>query len=107
MRGLVCLGYPFLPPGSSRPPRTAHLLDLRTPTLIVQGTRDAFGGPAQVAGYALAPGIEVHWVEDGDHSFAPRRSSGRTTAQNLAEAAAVAAAWIRRAEAPSDTRAGA
>jgi uncharacterized protein len=107
VRGLVCLGYPFLPPGSSRPPRTAHLLDLRTPTLIVQGTRDAFGGPAQVAGYALAPGIDVHWVEDGDHSFAPRRSSGRTTAQNLAEAAAVAAAWIRRAEAPSDTRAGA
>jgi predicted alpha/beta-hydrolase family hydrolase len=104
-RGVVCLGYPFLPPGSSRPPRTAHLADLRTPALIVQGTRDPFGGPAEVAGYALASGIQVHWIEDGDHSFAPRRSSGRTTAQNLAEAAAVAAAWIRRGEPPPGTRA--
>ncbi len=104
-RGVVCLGYPFLPPGSSRPPRTAHLADLRTPALIVQGTRDPFGGPAEVAGYALAPGIQVHWIEDGDHSFAPRRASGRTTAQNLDEAAAVAAAWIRKGEPPPGTRA--
>jgi uncharacterized protein len=106
VRGLVCLGYPFLPPGSSRPPRTAHLGDLRTPALIVQGTRDPFGGPAEVAGYSLAPGIQLHWIEDGDHSFAPRRASGRTTAQNLAEAAAVAAAWITKAAAPPGIRAG-
>jgi predicted alpha/beta-hydrolase family hydrolase len=105
VRGLVCLGYPFLPPGSSRPPRTAHLAQLRTPTLIVQGTRDPFGGPAAVAGYSLAPGIQLHWIEDGDHSFVPRRSSGRTAAQNLAEAAAVVAAWIMKGEAPSGTRA--
>lgn len=103
--GLVCLGYPFLPPGSAGPPRTAHLRELRTPTLIVQGTRDPFGGPEAVAGYVLSPAIEVHWIEDGDHSFAPRRASGRTTAQNLAEAAAVVAAWIKaRAAAPSGGR---
>lgn len=94
-RGLVCLGYPFLPPGSARPPRTAHLGGLRTPTLIVQGTRDPFGGPAEVAGYTLAAGIRLHWIEDGDHSLVPRKASGRTAAQNLAEAIAAVAAFVR------------
>jgi predicted alpha/beta-hydrolase family hydrolase len=98
VRGLVCLGYPFRPPGAAPAvvvKRTAHLRDLRTPTLIVQGTRDPFGGPDDVAGYTLSPGIRVHWIEDGDHSLKPRKSSGRTEAQNLAEAVAVVAAFVR------------
>lgn len=97
VRGLVCLGYPFRPPGAAAAvveKRTAHLRDLRTPALIVQGTRDAFGGPADVAGYTLAPGIRVHWIEDGDHSLAPRKSSGRTAAQNLAAAVTAVAAFV-------------
>ena len=100
-RGLVCLGYPFRPPGaadaagSSRPDRRiAHLRDLRTPTLIVQGTRDPFGGQSEVAAYTLAAGVRVHWIADGDHSFKPRKSSGRTEAQNLAEAVEVVAAFV-------------
>jgi hypothetical protein len=97
VRGLVCLGYPFRPPGAVpavAARRTAHLQDLRTPALIVQGTRDPFGGPAEVAGYTLAPGIRVHWIEDGDHSLKPRKSSGRTEAQNLADAVAAVAAFV-------------
>ncbi|HVR11744.1 MAG TPA: alpha/beta family hydrolase [Thermoanaerobaculia bacterium] len=97
VRGLVCLGYPFRPPGAAPAvveKRTAHLRGLRTPALIVQGTRDPFGGPAEVAGYTLAPGIRVHWIEDGDHSLKPRKSSGRTEAQNLEEAAATVAAFV-------------
>jgi predicted alpha/beta-hydrolase family hydrolase len=93
--GLVCLGYPFLPPGSTRPPRTAHLRELRTPALIVQGTRDPFGGREAVAAYALAAAIRLHWLEDGDHSFKPRKSSGRSEAQNLGEAVAEVAAFVR------------
>jgi predicted alpha/beta-hydrolase family hydrolase len=95
VRGLVCLGYPFLPPGSPRPPRTAHLATLRTPALIVQGTRDPFGGRDAVAGYSLAAGIRVHWIEDGDHSLVPRRSSGRTEEENLAAAVAAVAGFVR------------
>ena len=35
--GLVCLGYPFHPPGKpASDRRTAHLANLRTPTLICQ-----------------------------------------------------------------------
>ncbi len=84
--GLICLGYPFHPPGAPTRLRTAHLEKLKTPALILQGTRDSFGLPEEVAKYQLSPKIRIVWMEDGDHSFKPRASSGRTSAQNLAEA---------------------
>jgi len=87
-RGLVCLGYPFHPPGRPEKLRTKHLEALKTPALIVQGTRDPFGSPDDVAGYRLSPAIRVVWLEDGDHSWKPRASSGRTEAQNMADALA-------------------
>jgi hypothetical protein len=87
-RGLVCLGYPFHPPGRPEKLRTKHLETLRTPALILQGTRDPFGTPDDVAGYALSPAIRVVWLEDGDHSWKPRATSGRTLEQNIADALA-------------------
>lgn len=92
--GLVCLGYPFHPPGQLEKLRTAHLEHLRTPTLIVQGTRDPFGTPDEVAGYRLSPAIRIVWLEDGDHSFKPRASSGRTEAQNVGEAVEAVAGFV-------------
>lgn len=92
--GLVCLGYPFHPPGTPDRLRTEHLRVLRTPTLICQGTRDTFGKPEEVAAYALAPSIRLVWIDDGDHSFKPRRQSGRTWEQNLEQAAEAAVDFI-------------
>ncbi len=94
-RGLVCLGYAFHPPGQPEKTRTAHLEDLRTPTLVVQGTRDPFGTPEDVAGYRLSPAIRIVWLGDGDHSFKPRASSGRTEKQNLGEAVAAVAGFVK------------
>lgn len=85
-RGLVCLGYPFHPPGRPDKLRTKHLETLATSALIVQGTRDAFGTPEDVEGYRLARSIRIKWIEDGDHSFKPRSASGQTEAGNLAAA---------------------
>ena len=84
--GLVCLGYPFHPPGKPEKLRTEHLRDLQTPALIIQGTRDPFGKPEEVETYDLSSRIRVEWLEDGDHSFKPRKKSGRTEAQNIGEA---------------------
>ncbi len=95
-RGLVCLGYPFHPPGRPDTLRTAHLERLTTPTLIVQGTRDPFGTPDEVAGYPLSRAIELAWLDDGDHSFKPRKSSGRTLEQNLERAIVVVAGFVER-----------
>jgi len=91
---LVCLGYPFHPPRQPERLRTAHLATLRTPTLIVQGERDAFGTRAEVATYRLSPAIRVHWLEDGDHSFEPRRRSGFTAAGHLATTVQVVAGFL-------------
>ena len=82
--GLVSLGYPFHPPGNPSRTRIAHLEKLRTPALFLQGTRDAFGLPDEIASYPLSAKIRIVPVEDGDHSFKPRVSSGRTEAENLA-----------------------
>ena len=92
--GLVCLGYPFHPPGRPEKLRTAHLADLKTRTLIVQGTRDTFGKPEEIEAYELSDAIEVVWLEDGDHSFKPRKASGRTLEQNVAEAIAAITEFI-------------
>ena len=86
VRGLVCLGSPFHPPGRPEKLRTAHLAQLATPALMLQGTRDPFGMPAEVEGYALSASIRLVWIEDGDHDLRPRKSSGRSHAQNLAAA---------------------
>ncbi|MCY4114796.1 MAG: alpha/beta hydrolase [Chloroflexi bacterium] len=94
-RGLVCLGYPFHPPGKPERLRTEHLADLRTPTLIVQGERDAFGSSAEVGGYDLSDAIRIHWLADGDHSFVPRKRSGHTTAGHLATTVAETAGFIQ------------
>jgi predicted alpha/beta-hydrolase family hydrolase len=93
---LVCLGYPFHPPGNPKKSRTEHLMTLRTPTLILQGTRDPFGGRDEIAKLKLPKSIRVHWLEDGEHSFKPRKASGLTEEQNLAEAIAAAAALLKR-----------
>ena len=86
--GLVCLGYPFHPPGRPEKLRTAHLAGLRTPALIVQGTRDPFGSPEEIGSYGLSSSIRTTFLEDGEHSFKPRVRSGRTLEQNLEEAIA-------------------
>ncbi|GAA2080692.1 alpha/beta fold hydrolase [Pseudolysinimonas kribbensis] len=96
LRGLVCLGYPFHPPGRPEQLRTAHLEHLATPALICQGERDPMGTTADVAGYALAPTITISWAPDGDHDLRPRKASGHTPAENLDAAAAAVAAFARR-----------
>jgi len=95
--GLLCLGYPFHPPGRPDKLRTEHLRALKTPTLIVQGTRDSLGAREEVAGYDLSTAIAVHWLEDGDHSFKPRKASGRSEAQNWDEGIAAAAEFAAAA----------
>ncbi len=95
VRGLACLGYPFHPAGKPERLRTEHLAALKTPCLICQGTRDSLGKREEVAGYALAGTIRLHWAEDGDHDLKPRKASGRTAEQNWTEAVAALDGFFR------------
>lgn len=92
--GLLCLGYPFHPPGRPEQLRTKHLITLKTPTLICQGTRDEFGTCGEVPGYALPDSIRVFWLEDGDHDLKPRKGvSGFSVADHLKTLAKTVADW--------------
>ena len=82
VKGLVLLGYPLHPPGRPDQRRDAHLPAVGRPMLFVQGSRDAFGTPIE-----LAPVLEtftrratLHTVEGGDHSFTVARDRTRQAA---------------------------
>lgn len=92
--GIVCLGYPFHPPGKPDTLRTAHLEALSVPTLICQGTRDPFGTRQEVNEYKLSGAIDICFLEDGDHDFKPRKASGLTHAQNIRAAAKAISRWM-------------
>lgn len=72
---LVCFGYPFHPPARPDRPRVAHLATLRTSALVLQGDRDPFGGPDDVAGYDLASSIRVHWLPGAGHDLTGSRAA--------------------------------
>jgi predicted alpha/beta-hydrolase family hydrolase len=97
--GVVALGYPLAPPGGRRSgDRVSHLRRLAVPGLIVQGTRDPFGGPDEVRDAVFADGaappIDVYTVAGGDHSFGVLKSSGRDPAAVHAEVQDAIVQWI-------------
>jgi predicted alpha/beta-hydrolase family hydrolase len=92
---LVCLGYPFYAVGKPEKPRVEHLTGLKTPTLIVQGERDALGNREAVEGYRLSASIEVFWLVAGDHDLKPLKVSGFNHEQHLASAASKVAAFLQ------------
>jgi predicted alpha/beta-hydrolase family hydrolase len=101
--GLLCLGYPFHVRGD---PRDRHGLEtlrgLHTPTLIVQGTRDPHGNREEVTGYGQLPAcVRLHWLEDGNHRFRPRRPSGQTEVGHVHSAAAAGVEFVRALESRS------
>jgi predicted alpha/beta-hydrolase family hydrolase len=96
--GVIVFGYPLAPPrGRSTGDRVTHLTSLTVPTLIVQGTRDVFGGPDEIreAVGARSP-IDIHTVPTGDHSFAVLKSSGVEQAAVHAGIQDTVVDWIRR-----------
>ena len=99
--GVIAFGYPLAPPRGKRTgDRVAHLKTLTVPTLIIQGTRDPFGGPDEVKEAVFEggakPPIEILPVESGDHSFAVLKSSGRDQQAVHEEILNAVAAWVKK-----------
>jgi len=100
--GLLCLGYPFHPPEKPEQLRTEHLADLKTPTLIAQGTRDPFGSRDEVASYKLSRNIDLLWLEDGDHDLKPRKTiSGFSAADHLKTLGNAVTSWSQKITRPA------
>jgi predicted alpha/beta-hydrolase family hydrolase len=93
---LVCLGYPFYAAGKPEKPRVAHLAELRTPTLIIQGERDALGNREAVKGYTLSRQINVHWLPTANHDLKPLKAAGISYSACLQDAAERIAGFLSR-----------
>jgi hypothetical protein len=66
---VICVSYPFKHPKHLlEPERFAHLAALTTPTLIIQGIRDVYGGIEVLEDYRLSPSVSLEFF-DGDHEF--------------------------------------
>jgi uncharacterized protein len=87
--GLVLLGYPLHPPGKPDKLRVAHLPGVKAPMLFIQGSRDVFGTPAELAPFieTLPPGTSLFVVEGGDHSLSVPKRGGETFESVLARVA--------------------
>jgi len=95
---LVFLGYPLHPPGKTDgSPRSRHLPDVRKPMLFVQGSRDAFGTPAELEPIirTLVPRPTLIVVDGGDHSFSTPKTKGKDPRLALEPILDAVARWIR------------
>jgi predicted alpha/beta-hydrolase family hydrolase len=63
--GVLCLAFPFHPPGRPEKSRLPELTSVTVPTLVVQGDRDPFGVPDP----ETLPGNVTLAVVSGDHSL--------------------------------------
>jgi predicted alpha/beta-hydrolase family hydrolase len=68
----VCLGYPLQSPGPRASLRDQVLLELRTPVLFIQGTRDKLCPLPLLQGVRdrMQTANELLVVDQGDHSLA-------------------------------------
>jgi uncharacterized protein len=85
---VLALAFPLVPPGRTTS-RADELAMPTVPRLVVQGSRDAFGRPAET------PGTHVHVVDGADHSFAVRRVDGRTRNEVLTEVRDTVREWLQ------------
>lgn len=92
--GVIALGYPFHPVGKPEKLRLEVLQASLIPVLICQGDRDAFGNKSEINTYTMPANIRLKHVIDGDHSFTPRKSSGRDIIDNLNEVAEAIALFV-------------
>lgn len=69
VRGVVCYGFPFHPPGKPEKHRLSFLENTAKPCLIFQGTHDPFGKFEWVSQQALPNNVEIIWIKGANHDF--------------------------------------
>ncbi len=93
--GLILFSYPLHPPGRPEKLRKDHLPDIGVPVLSIVGTRDSLARMDLYDRWVRPlPNFTTVEVDDGDHSFRVRKSSGRTNEQALEEVVDAATRWL-------------
>lgn len=96
VRACLCFGYPFHPPGKPDRWRVAHFDRFCVPAMIIQGTRDPFGGREEVGNCTQVSESDcrLHWLEGGNHDFVPLKRQPETQNILIEQAAEVAAVFM-------------
>ncbi len=69
LKNVICMGYPFQhPKNGDEPERYEHLTSIQTPTLVLQGTKDEYGGVEILEKYKFSESVEIHFF-DTCHGF--------------------------------------
>ena len=95
VRGLVFVGFPLHPAGKPAIARADHLDRVALPMLFLQGTRDALAElplvDTVIARLGARATLDV--IDDADHAFHVRKSSGTDDAAVLERLATRIATW--------------
>jgi predicted alpha/beta-hydrolase family hydrolase len=90
-KGVLALSFPLHPPGRPERSRVDELLGSRVPTLVVQGERDAFGGPEEFPGH-----VDLAVVPGADHSMRVPKAADLGQEEALAIVLEATLEWIVR-----------
>lgn len=88
--GVLALAFPLHPPSDPSKSRLDELASSRLPSLVLQGTRDAFGTPQE-----FPRETNVVPIHDADHSFAVPKRSGGTQEQALDLVVLAVLGWMQ------------
>ncbi|MEH6404410.1 MAG: alpha/beta family hydrolase [Sneathiella sp.] len=80
--GIICLSYPR----KGDPSRSKHLALTSLPILIIQGTEDTLGTPAEISEMVemLGEKASLKWIEGAGHVFQVKDRDIRTVTSNIA-----------------------
>jgi predicted alpha/beta-hydrolase family hydrolase len=87
--GCVALAFPLHPPGRPERSRLPELEGVGLPTFVVQGERDAFGGPDE-----FPERIELTAIPQADHSFKVPKGAELTQDETLGLIVEAVIEWI-------------
>ncbi len=87
--GCLALSFPLHPPGRPGSTRLPELLAAGVPTLVVQGERDAFGGPDE-----FPDNIELTAIPEANHSFRVPKRALLTTEDTMALIVEAVVQWV-------------
>ena len=96
--GLAFFGFPLHPAGKPGTDRATHLEDVHVPMLFLQGTRDTLAEIGLMRSIVDALGSRratLVVIDDADHSFHVRKSSGRNDDQALGEMLDAFVDWLK------------
>jgi len=87
--GALALAFPLHPPGKPGASRAEELLEAGVDTLVVQGERDPFGGPAE-----FPSGTRIVVVPEADHGFKVPARAALGQAQTLERIVVAVGDWL-------------